>query len=288
MKLIAQALSTALKTVPLNYQVHVPKTESGGNPIIILHGLFGSKTTHRTVAKSLASKLKRKVYCPDLRNHGASPHVEPHDYPHLAADVERFIHDHQIRHPIIIGHSMGAKTAMAIPLRQPDLIKMLISVDNAPVTVPQNDASVFIKYISALKRALEQFKYTNIKDVDAELAKVEPNLVVRQFLETNLNRGSSGDVITSKVPLDILYDSVISGKVGAWPYDSTKSRWSKGPVLFIRGTDSAYVSDDIIADIGQFYPKFELRDIKAGHWVISEKPNEFIDLVVEFVERHED
>lgn len=254
----------------------------------MLHGLFGSKQTHRTVGKSLANKLNRKVYCPDLRNHGGSPHQEPMDYPHLAADVEHFIETHQINKPIVIGHSMGAKTAMAIPLRQPDLIKMLIAVDNSPVSLPQNDGSSFAKYITSLKRSIEKFKFSQMKDVDAELAKIEPNLVVRQFLETNLNRGNQDDVITSKVPLDILYKAVISGNIGGWPYDSNESRWSKGPVLFVRGTESGYVSDETIAEIGKFYPKFELRDIKAGHWVISEKPNEFIELVVDFVERHED
>lgn len=47
------------------------------------------------------------------------------------------------------------------------------------------------------------------------------------------------------------------------------------PTLFVRGTKSHYVSDDALPVIGRFFPTFELRDIEAGHWVISENPEAF-------------
>ena len=49
------------------------------------------------------------------------------------------------------------------------------------------------------------------------------------------------------------------------------------PALFIRGTNSNYVADESLPVIGQFFPLFKLCDIEAGHWVISEKPQAFID-----------
>jgi pimeloyl-ACP methyl ester carboxylesterase len=45
--------------------------------------------------------------------------------------------------------------------------------------------------------------------------------------------------------------------------------------LFIRGTRSHYVSDETLPIIGRFFPRFELVDIDAGHWVISENPEAF-------------
>jgi pimeloyl-ACP methyl ester carboxylesterase len=48
-----------------------------------------------------------------------------------------------------------------------------------------------------------------------------------------------------------------------------------GPTLFIRGLKSPYVPDDILPLIGEFFPRFELRDVDCGHWVISEKPEDF-------------
>ncbi|ODV80406.1 alpha/beta-hydrolase [Suhomyces tanzawaensis NRRL Y-17324] len=292
---LGDALSTdgSIETVPLAYDTHLADSEAGSkkSPILILHGLFGSKTNSRTVAKELASKLDRNVFCLDLRNFGQSPHNQRLDYPALSADVERFIIESDFaQKPILIGHSMGAKTIMALALRQPDLPKMLIPVDNAPVDLSSSSGSNsgFIKYVNQLRLSLEKYKYTNIKDVDAQLAKVEPSLPVRQFLLTNLNRGKKNDVITSKIPLDIVGEAIVKGKISSWPFDSNVSRWSQGPVMFIRGTESNYVPDEIIPEIGKYFPDFEIRDVKSGHWVISEKPKEFVDLVVEFVERKED
>lgn len=45
--------------------------------------------------------------------------------------------------------------------------------------------------------------------------------------------------------------------------------------LFIRGTHSKYVPDEVIPLIGQFFPLFELVDVEAGHWLISENPEAF-------------
>lgn len=42
----------------------------------------------------------------DLRNHGASPHVEPMTYTSMADDVAQFIRTHGLRDVSVIGHSM--------------------------------------------------------------------------------------------------------------------------------------------------------------------------------------
>lgn len=288
---LGDSLATeGIETVPLAFDKHEPSTNaSDKSPLMFLHGLFGSKTNTRTVAKTLALRFSRDVYCLDLRNFGQSPHIERLDYPSMAADVERFIEEAEIpKKPILVGHSMGAKTVMALALRRPDLPGMIVSVDNAPVFIPSTSGGKFGKYIKQLRYALEGKKYTNIKDVDAELAKIEPSKEIRQFLLTNVDRGQRDDVCKSRIPLDIIDKAVTAGNIALWPYDPNVARWTKGPALFIRGTESTYVPDDVFQDIGQYFPHFEVRDVKAGHWLISENPKEFMDLLCEFIERNED
>lgn len=284
---LGDALDLNIKPVDLHYELYEPGKKTSNNPIIILHGIFGAGKNHQTVGKMLAKELGRDVYSPDLRNFGQSPHLERLDYPSLAADVEHLIESHQLESPIVIGHSMGGKAAMALALRKPNILKMLVSVDNAPISLASSSSS-FNKYVLSFKKSIEKYKFTNIKDVDAELAKVEPNKYIRQFLLTNLNRGKKDDPITSKIPLDIVSKALNAGLIASWPYDSNVSRWSKGPALFIRGTESDYVPDEYIPDIGKYFPNFEIRDIKAGHWVISENPNDFVSTIIEFITRHED
>ena len=101
-----------------------------GKPIIILHGLFGSSDNWLTQAKLFAPLYK--VFSVDLRNHGQSPHSDDFDYPSMVGDLNEFIQDQKISDPVIIGHSMGGKTAMNFALAHPDKISKLIVVDISP------------------------------------------------------------------------------------------------------------------------------------------------------------
>lgn len=64
--------------------------------------------------------------------------------------------------------------------------------------------------------------------------------------------------------------------MGDFPFKNPDEARFEKPVLFVRGTKSKYVPDEVIPIIGRFFPRFQLADIDAGHWVISEKPEEFL------------
>jgi len=98
-------------------------------------------------------------------------------------------------------------------------------------------------------------------------------LPIRQFLLTNLIRPPNSKSLRFRVPISILAGAL--DNMGDFPIrDPDEARFEK-PTLFIRGTESRYVTDDVLPLIGRFFPRFELRDIASGHWVISEKPEEF-------------
>ena len=91
--------------------------------------------------------------------------------------------------------------------------------------------------------------------------------------------------------------------MGDFPYRDPEEARYDGPALFIRGTQSHYVADEVLPVIGRFFPRFELQNIDCGHWVISEQPERFRQgktgsfvswiselihpAVVEFVKRHD-
>lgn len=60
-----------------------------------------------------------------------------------------------------------------------------------------------------------------------------------------------------------------------FPFKNPEETRFEKPALFIRGTRSKYVADDVLPLIGQFFPRFRLVDVDAGHWLISEKPEAF-------------
>jgi pimeloyl-ACP methyl ester carboxylesterase len=221
------------------------------------------------VNRALARDLRRSVYAIDLRNHGDSSHDPRHDYTALAEDVELFLQNHQLERPVLIGHSMGAKTAMTVALRNRAPISCLIPVDNAPVDAALK--SDFAKYVRGM-REIEEAKVTKQSDADKILQQYESSLPIRQFLLTNLVRRADGTQ-HFRVPIKYLADSL--DHMADFPFkDPEQARW-EGPALFVRGIKSHYIADDVLPVVGSFFPKFELADIDSGHWVISEKPEEF-------------
>ena len=182
---------------------------------------------------------------------------------------------------------------MTLALRSPNLVGALIPVDNAPV-----DAllmSKFTKYVRGL-RAIEEARITKQVEADDILQKYEQvrctrrshcrdlyddtndcqrvqDFSIRQFLLTNLVRSNSDNSLQFRIPIKVLGASL--EHMGDFPYKDPEEARYDGATLFIRGTKSRYVPDDVLPIIGRFFPRFELKNIDCGHWVISEEPEAF-------------
>jgi pimeloyl-ACP methyl ester carboxylesterase len=177
---------------------------------------------------------------------------------------------------------------MTLALRSPDLVDNIVAVDNAPI-----DAALlgdFAKYVQGMKR-IEEAGVTRQAEADKILEEYEKvsmsqsaasqvlktyglqSLTIRQFLLGNLYRQGGEKTQRFKFDLNIL--GVALGNLGDFPFkDPDEVRFEK-PALFVRGTQSPYVPDEALPIIGRFFPRFELADIDAGHWVISEQPEAF-------------
>lgn len=166
-------------------------------------------------------------------------------------------------------NTRGAKAAMVVALRSRTRIGALISVDNAPVDAALK--SDFGKYVTGMRKIADS-NVTKQSEADAILAEYESSLPIRQFLLTNLTRAKDG-IQRFRIPVDILAKSL--DNMADFPFrDPEEARW-EGPTLFVRGTKSHYISDETLPTIGRFFPRFEVKDVDCGHWVISEKPEEF-------------
>lgn len=164
---------------------------------------------------------------------------------------------------------MGAKTAMVVALRQRVPIANLIPVDNAPVDAALK--SDFGKYVQGMRR-IEDAGVKKQSEADAILQDYEESLPIRQFLLTNLVRTPEG---TQKFRIPIKYLANALDNMADFPFKDPEEARFGGPTLVVRGTKSHYVADEMLPTIGRFFPRFEVVDVDSGHWVISEKPEEF-------------
>lgn len=241
-----------------------------GQPIIILHGLFGSSDNWLTQAKILSTQYK--VYTVDQRNHGQSPHDDAFDYKAMVDDLLEFISDHQLKDPIILGHSMGGKAAMNFALAHPDKLSKLIVVDISPRAYDLEHYTI----IEGLK-AIPISTLASRNEADEILAGYVSEPDVRQFLLKNLQRKAEGG-FSWKINLP-----VIDEKLSNIGLDLQFSGVFDKPSLFIRGSKSRYVPDEDRTRIKEVFPKSSLVSMDTGHWVQAEKPQEFVDVVIRWL-----
>lgn len=249
----------------LNY-----KKVGEGKPLIILHGLFGSLDNWMTLSKKLGELFE--VYIVDARNHGFSPHADEFNYEVMADDLNEFITEHKIINPIVLGHSMGGKTAMQFAMNYPNKLSKLVVADIAPKPYPIHH-DVILKGMFALDFDV----ITSRREADEELSKHIPDLSTRQFILKNLYWKEKGK-LAWKFNLPVINDNI--EMVG---YElKNVSPFSK-PTLFIRGTKSNYILESDFSKIKRIFTNAKIQDIASGHWVHAENPKKFFEILTSFL-----
>jgi len=243
-----------------------------GPNLIILHGLFGSASNFRSLAKIYGAYFT--VYCLDLRNHGASPHDDDVSLGAMAADIVEFMDEHKLDNSALMGHSLGGKVAMQVALTYPERISCLIAGDIAPVEYPHHHDGIFEGM-----RAVSQQAVSSRKEADRILADFVEMPEVRLFLLTNLVRDQDKSFIwrINVKGLESGYED-ISNKPNGMPY--------QGPSLFIRGGLSDYVKEEYFPAIYKLFPKAEIVTLAGtGHWLHAEKPKEYAAVTLKFLKK---
>lgn len=242
-----------------------------GDPVIILHGLFGTSDNWQTLAKKLAENYS--VYIIDLRNHGRSPHDDEFNYKIMSEDLKDFMESHWIYSARIIGHSMGGKVAMQFALDHPDMIEKLVIVDIANESYKGGHEVIFNALLD-----LDLEKTKSRKEADAFLESQIKDFGVRQFLLKNLTRNKAGQYVW-KMNLTVIhqnYQSILSKIDGEEAFE--------GATLFAKGGLSKYITESNFETTKHFFPNAKLEIIEnVGHWVHAEAPKELLEILEKFL-----
>lgn len=244
---------------------------------VFLHGLFGRGKNFTTAAKAIADTHTSTLV--DLPNHGDSAWTEHFSYIEMADAVADTLRAGAAQDgPVdVIGHSMGGKTAMVLALRHPDLVDRLIVVDISPVA--SDNGGEFEHLLGSLK-ALDLEALSSRRDADEALQDPIPNTGTRLFLLQNLRPKDGG--YAWQPNLDLLHAELPA--IGDFP-DLAGSEFD-GPTLWVGGSKSPYITEEAEPVMRGFFPKVRQITVKgAGHWVHSEKPEEFATILRWFLTR---
>jgi pimeloyl-ACP methyl ester carboxylesterase len=255
-------------------RLHTTTHGDHGSRVVFLHGLFGQGRNWTQIAKALAPE--HRVLLVDLPHHGRSPWQDSFDFVDVADQVAGVL---DADDPVaLVGHSLGGKVAMVLALRRPELVERLCVVDVSPVAY--EGAREFARYIEAMQ-AIDLTRLERRSDADAALEAAVPSATVRGFLLQNLRH--EGDTWSWQVNLDVLGEDL--AEVGGWPKQSLAGLAPyDGPVLWIAGARSDYVRDDYAPAMDRWFPANRRVTIKnAGHWVHSEQPEVFVEVLRQFL-----
>ena len=261
-----------MSTVELAYR---QLGEKGATPVVVLHGLFGSSDNLGTIARELAEPTEQgvqacDVYLVDLRDHGRSPHTTDASYPLMAADVHALVTTLGLKGIVLVGHSMGGKTAMLFAQRWPQLVKQLIVIDISPKEHANNHA-----YIVEALRTADLSEGRTRKEVETHIATrvKEPGVV--QFLLKSLY-WKAPEQLAWRMNVDLLARS-LDGVLAPIGPETVRV-----PTLFIRGGQSDYILREDIPAIKEQFPNSRVETIPfAGHWVHAQAPDEVVALIRE-------
>ena len=243
----------------------VCETVGSGLPLVVLHGLFGSGSNWRSVARELAAT--HSVISVDLRNHGGSPWADSMDYDEMAGDVLQLIERLKLDRPMLMGHSMGGKVAMALALRHPGRIGGLIVVDIAPISY----ADTLTPFAEAMRGA-DVMAAASRAEVRRRLEQKAPDPEVVPFLMQNLV--ARNDHFDWR--LNLVGIGQAMPQLCAFPSALLGLRFD-GPVTVIAGQDSDYVVGHDRAAFEPMFSRVEFEVIEnAGHWVHADQPGAFL------------
>lgn len=250
-----------------------------GPPVIILHGLFGAGRNWAQIARALGHAYR--CYLPDARNHGASAWAQTMSYPDMALDVLDLMEREQLQRPLLIGHSMGGKTAMTLALEHPQLIAGVAVIDTAPEDYLEQ-FSCYTKAMRGWERAAAAPSLSPLGpaccphegsgSASSELRCSQACRPREEALLDSLVQHLRRDDESFDWRINLLATAVCMKDLCGFPPYLLDERFD-GPALFVAGTDSGYVRAESQAKIRRLFPRARMEQIAgAAHWVHADQP----------------
>jgi pimeloyl-ACP methyl ester carboxylesterase len=250
--------------------------------MVIIHGLYGASDNWMSLAKIWSEHFT--VYVVDQRNHGQSPHSAIHTYSAMCDDILELLDHQKINKAVILGHSMGGKTAMRLAMDYPQRVEALVVIDIAPknyTLATDQQVAAHHQILDGLN-ALDLSQIQRREQVEMALNSAIPEERTKQFIMKNLKRRSEGG-FEWKLNLKVLTEQMPSIAEGFYSHEINR-HITGFPVLFIKGENSPYIKPtdhNLILDI---FPTADIVSIpNAGHWIHAEAPEILAQTVINYL-----
>jgi pimeloyl-ACP methyl ester carboxylesterase len=111
-----------VNSLEMYYEIH-----GSGEPLVLLHSAFSTIELWGSVLASLAET--HQVIAVEFQGHGHTADIaRPFSYEQLADDVAAVMDYLDIAQADVVGHSIGADTALQVAIRHPERVRKLVPI----------------------------------------------------------------------------------------------------------------------------------------------------------------
>ncbi|TDQ56961.1 esterase [Mesocricetibacter intestinalis] len=254
----------------LSYQFHQLKQKTTAPVLVFLHGLFGDMNNLGVIARHFARDYS--ILRVDLRNHGHSFHSEDMDYHLMNGDLLNLFEHLNLERLILIGHSMGGKTAMSFAAAYPQLLEKLVVIDIAPVIYDNHGHDGVFEGLFAVRQARPEDR----RQADELLAQYIDEQSIRLFMLKSFDPQMPECFRFNLSALHRNYPRLMG-----WH----ECRFNK-PTLFIKGGLSDYIQPAHTDAVLTQFPQASAFTVNgAGHWIHAQKPEIVARVTRRFLEQ---
>lgn len=259
-------------------RLHYTRTAGDKPPLVLAHGVTDDGLCWAPLAEALADEYD--VIMVDARGHGRSEASEAGYGPgQQANDLAALIAALELRRPAVLGHSMGAATALVLAGAYPELPGAVLLEDPPSWWDDFYETEESHERLATLRERFTALKHLTREEMlevertehpvwsDAEL---EPWAAAKERFSLNVL-----SVLDQNNPADVEWQTILP-RVTC-------------PVLLITGDpdQGAIVTDDAVAALREMVPHLEVKHVPgAGHNIRRDRFGPYLDVVRAFLDRH--
>jgi pimeloyl-ACP methyl ester carboxylesterase len=246
--------------------------ESGsGTPLILVHGLGGSRMTWQRVVGALAKSFRVIAY--DLRGLGRSrASAAAISLEVLVADLHGLVEGLELDGAVLVGHSLGGAVALAYAAEHPERVSAVVGV-SAPSFTPPEQAAWLVRHAESAKR----------DGMDAIAEAHAQNGLPETFRKTHPDDVAAYKRVIAGSDRDGF--AAICAVIGKLDLRNDLDR-IRAPVLLVHGELDQVVPADAARATASRLASCEYVELEGcGHVVPFERPHDLVALVRDFVSR---
>jgi len=259
-------------------RLHYTRTGGDKPPVVLAHGVTDSGLCWTPVAKALAADYD--VIMVDARGHGKSEETaDGYDPASQAGDLMGLIAALELERPAVLGHSMGAATALVLAGTYPDVPGSILLEDPPSWWTDWNETQDADDRAAQMRATAMARKQMTRADLIAEQRELFPT-----WSDDELEPWADAKQALSLNVLSV-YDRSNPRSVD-WP--ATMRRLTC-PALLITADPAlgSIVTDETAAELQALMPQLEVVNIPdAGHSIRRDQFDRYVEVVRGFLAAH--